>query len=391
MSGDLADNLPTYLTPPDRDPLEQLYRSVERIRRAPGLQAIMDAIPHVVLVVNSKRQVIFANSAMQSLLCSSSAELLGKRPGEAFHCIHSTSGPDGCGSSQHCTACQVLTAILECQQSGSVVGREALLSVDDSSGSRALELRVTMAPVDLEGEHCLVCSLEDISEQKRLAVLSRIFFHDVLGVAGCVHGCVQSLSDGGTTQQDKGLVKSLVRMTSQLVEEIRSQRDLMDAESGDLEVRPMRVSIVHLLEDLRTLYSGHVVAENRHIRLADVWNGQLVTDGRLLSRVLGNMLKNALEATAPGGTVTLTCAEAGDHVVFSVHNAAVMPREVQLQVFQRSFSTKGESGRGIGTHSIRLIGERYLNGKVDFSSHKPVGTTFTVTLPKDLPEAAGVE
>ena len=52
---------------------------------------------------------------------------------------------------------------------------------------------------------------------------------------------------------------------------------------------------------------------------------------------------------------------------FWVNNPAVMPREVQLQVFKRSFSTKG-SGRGIGTYSMRLLVSRYLGGSVDFES-----------------------
>jgi sensor histidine kinase regulating citrate/malate metabolism len=69
-------------------------------------------------------------------------------------------------------------------------------------------------------------------------------------------------------------------------------------------------------------------------------------------------------------------------VTFSVHNAAVMPPEVQMQVFQRSFSTKSEAGRGIGTHSMKLFGERYLGGDVRFISGEPEGTTFSITLPK---------
>jgi sensor histidine kinase regulating citrate/malate metabolism len=75
--------------------------------------------------------------------------------------------------------------------------------------------------------------------------------------------------------------------------------------------------------------------------------------------------------------------------VFSVHNASVMPPEVQLQVFQRSFSTKLEVGHGIGTYSIRLIGERYLRGQVAFCSRAPEGTIFTITLPKRLEQGAG--
>ena len=69
-------------------------------------------------------------------------------------------------------------------------------------------------------------------------------------------------------------------------------------------------------------------------------------------------------------------------MVFTVHNDQVMPDEIQLQVFQRSFTTKGQPGRGVGTYSMKLFGERYLAGKVSFTSREPEGTTFTLVLPK---------
>lgn len=112
----------------------------------------------------------------------------------------------------------------------------------------------------------------------------------------------------------------------------------------------------------------------------------LWTDPQLLLRILGNMVKNALEGTAPGQTVRLSCARRDGNVVFTVHNPGVMPPEVQLQMFQRSFSTKSQAGRGIGTYSMKLLGERYLGGTVDFTSRAPDGTTFTLTLPPHLPQ-----
>ena len=65
-----------------------------------------------------------------------------------------------------------------------------------------------------------------------------------------------------------------------------------------------------------------------------------------------------------------------------VNNSAVVPQDVQLQVFQRSFSTKGAAGRGIGTYSMKLFGERYLGGEVGFVSRELEGTTFRLRLPK---------
>jgi sensor histidine kinase regulating citrate/malate metabolism len=93
------------------------------------------------------------------------------------------------------------------------------------------------------------------------------------------------------------------------------------------------------------------------------------------------MTKNALEATDPGGTVSLSCAAREASVVFGVHNPTYMPRNAQLQDFKRSFSTKG-TGRAIGTFSIKLLGETYLGGSVWFSSSEELGTTFYLMLPQ---------
>jgi signal transduction histidine kinase len=109
----------------------------------------------------------------------------------------------------------------------------------------------------------------------------------------------------------------------------------------------------------------------------------IFTDMALLMRVLGNLVKNALEATPPGGTVTVGCHAAIENAVeFFVHNAACIPNEIQLQIFKRSFSTKG-TGRGLGTYSVKLLTERFLDGKADFSSTPGAGTIFFVRFPKE--------
>ncbi|MGE4488502.1 MAG: ATP-binding protein, partial [Kiritimatiellales bacterium] len=75
-------------------------------------------------------------------------------------------------------------------------------------------------------------------------------------------------------------------------------------------------------------------------------------------------------------------------ICFSVHNRFVIPPDVQIQLFTRSFSTKG-NGRGLGTYSIKLISEKYLNGRVSFVSNEEQGTVFKVTLPKSIESSGG--
>jgi signal transduction histidine kinase len=107
---------------------------------------------------------------------------------------------------------------------------------------------------------------------------------------------------------------------------------------------------------------------------------EFLTDPTLLRRVVGNMVKNGLEASGENETVQLSCRSSKTGIEFLVHNPRFMPRHVQLQVFQRSFSTKGPN-RGLGTYSMKLLGEQYLRGKVSFTSYPEGGTTFKIWLP----------
>ncbi len=65
-----------------------------------------------------------------------------------------------------------------------------------------------------------------------------------------------------------------------------------------------------------------------------------------------------------------------------IRNPAVIPDEVKYQIFNRSFSTKG-AGRGIGTYSVKLLTEHYLEGEVGFSTEPGSGTAFHVLLPTE--------
>jgi sensor histidine kinase regulating citrate/malate metabolism len=87
------------------------------------------------------------------------------------------------------------------------------------------------------------------------------------------------------------------------------------------------------------------------------------------------MVKNALEASKKGERVTLGCKEVENGIEFFVHNPDYIPPRIQLQIFNRSFSTKGKN-RGLGTYSMKLLTEKYLQGRVSFVTDKEKGTTF---------------
>jgi signal transduction histidine kinase len=221
------------------------------------------------------------------------------------------------------------------------------------------------------------------SHEKRRRALERTFFHDVLNTAGGLRGYTELLLESEPDELPE-VATTVSGIVQRLIDEIESQRSLMTAEADALSPALTSIRTKELLEELAVAYRHHEVAEGKIITVAaDSDDLTFRSDRTLLLRVLGNMVKNALEASSEGETVSLGSEVQSDDVEFWVNNPAFMPRDVQLQVFNRSFSTKG-SGRGIGTYSMRLLVSRYLGGSVDFDSSEDRGTIFRVRLPRGV-------
>lgn len=371
----------------DRDSPRQVRLQQEAVAAMPLLQPSLDALSEPVVILNEHRQVVAANRHLLEMLRQPLPAVVGRRPGEIIGCCHACGGPDGCGTAPACQACGALQAVTTSQRTLVPVTRECRLSLSYPAGA-SLDLQVTATPVVIDSQGFTIAVLKNIGDQKRLAVLSRMFFHDVLNTAGGIQGYVELLEQQlppGT--EESAELAELHDLTAQLVEEIRVQRDLTYAEAGELDVRWSEIDLEVCCVRLANWLRRHPVAQGREIVVERTATGAVVSDETLLGRVLGNMLKNALEAIPRGERVTLVCRPAGAQVVFEVHNPGVMPPLVQLQVFQRSFSTKGATGRGIGTHSMKLFGERYLQGRVSFTSRESDGTTFRLMIPRQPQDA----
>jgi nitrogen fixation/metabolism regulation signal transduction histidine kinase len=337
---------------------------------------VLEAVNDLVLVLNEHRQIVFANRNFLSLLGAKDlSAVLGMRPGESVGCAVAKCSPGGCGTGKACSTCGAVNAILSSLK-GLPDSRECRILRDDD----ALDLAVRTTPFEDDDHRFVICSICDISDSKRRRALERIFFHDVLNTAGGVTMLAQRVADGNDKPDDRLRLHELVSM---MADDIQAQRDLMAAESSELLVRAEPFSTLELLQNLTRLYFNSPVCKDRWLNLEESPDVTLNSDRRLVARVLGNLLKNALEATPADGVVDISMAPAEGGVEFFVRNPGVIPLEVQLQLFQRSFSTKG-AGRGLGTYSVKLLTERYLGGRVWVNSNPDDGTVFHVWYPMTL-------
>jgi signal transduction histidine kinase len=369
----------TYYAPAERTNANVVKSENELISSLEKFEEIFGAISGIGAVLNKNRQVVYANEDfIRSFGVQNMESLLGKRPGEAISCIHSRDFPAGCGTSEACSVCGAVNAILESQSSGVRSARETRITSFINGQNISWDLKVTSSPIKISDEYFYILMIEDISNEKRRLTLERIFFHDILNIAGGLNGLLTVLKEGTDPEESRTLIDLSEEASRNLLEEIMLHWQIRAAENGDLQVMVEKLESVEFLNSAIGKIRYHESAKGKTIVIEDdSVRVEFESDRILLQRVIINLLKNAIEATDDGGIVTAGCRKEGEKVAFYVKNSAVIPNEIKLQIFQRSFSTKGK-GRGIGTYSIRLLTENYLNGKVSFVSHETGGTVFTI-------------
>jgi signal transduction histidine kinase len=375
-----GNRMPTRFAPAERAAEADLRRQVAYFSAETLTRHLLDAVPTLLVVLNQHRQIVFANRALLETLGPRVAPV-GQRLGEAMGCVHAGAEESGCGTAEPCGSCDMLVAILA-GLAGRAVEREARFTRRHGDGITAMDLLVRATPLSYGEERFTVFAVNDISHEKRRVVLESLFFHDILNVAGSIKGFAELLRDYDLA--DKEEIFALIHAASErVIDEIQAQRTISAAENKELQVHPETIRSSEFLRQLVEIYRRHEAAEDRHLVLSSaVPEIVLVSDRTLLGRVMGNMIKNALEASRAGETVTVDCRQADGRIEFSVHNPAVIPHQAQLQIFQRSFSTKG-CGRGLGTYSMRLL-SGYLQGEVSFTSCEGDGTIFRASYPLTL-------
>jgi nitrogen-specific signal transduction histidine kinase len=337
---------------------------------------LTNTLPCVVMILNRQRQIIYKNRRLTELLGNPpDQDVIGKRPGELLNCIHAKRNDNECGTTEFCRECGAAQSILTSQYSQVVSVKECRITT--TAGS-VYNFRVWASPFSFNDTKFTICSVENIEDEKRREVLERIFFHDVNNILMAISGYTQMLAGLGGGAADTAEI--IMSACKQLSEEIAAHDKLLSAENGKLAVNLSKIHPANLLKDAIDLFPMSVRGQKQILAGAIPDDFEVTTDRTLLLRIIRNMIKNALEASLENDRIHITFEYNDFSCVFCVHNSAPMPRSVQRQIFQRAFSTKGK-GRGLGTYSMKLFGEKYLKGAVWFSSSKETGTDFFLSLP----------
>ncbi|MFV0378258.1 MAG: sensor histidine kinase [Mangrovibacterium sp.] len=351
--------------------------SLQNIQFIKGLLSVTSS---VVCILNDRREVIFANELLINKYgLDLERDMLGLPFGEVMNCVNLKSPGSVCGLTDKCKYCGANSSFNDFLSRREKVVNEYRLVREVDGIVQQVDLEISVQPYHQERDYMIV-SMVDITDLRRREILERIFFHDIINMAGSLSGVLELLKEP-ECRNDESFFEVAASLSMQIVEEIKGQQHVLKAEKGELEVNVRQLKMDKFLEELCNKVKYSKEAFERYIDIVDFsGNASFESDPVLLNRIVFNMAKNALEAIPRGDRIRIEAYKQSDIIRIEVHNNTLMDEDVRNQLFQRSYSTKGKN-RGIGTYSMKLLGERYLKGQVNFSSSETSGTIFHIQIP----------
>jgi signal transduction histidine kinase len=227
----------------------------------------------------------------------------------------------------------------------------------------------------------LVQLQEDVKRQERQAMFGRV-------AAGLVHDLshpIQNIGNSTRLLMRDDLDSESRTVFQQTIErELQSLKRFMDDLRHVVKPKPIERfaldvngSVAEIVESMRAEGERHAIT------VESVYApGPLVIDGDrfALGRVYRNLITNAIQATAPGGRVTIATRRVGDLIEISVTDTGSgIPAERISAIFDDFVTTK-RRGLGLGLAISKRIVEQ-LNGTIVVESEVGRGTAFTLHFP----------
>ncbi|HEX2771190.1 MAG TPA: ATP-binding protein [Micromonosporaceae bacterium] len=209
--------------------------------------------------------------------------------------------------------------------------------------------------------------------------------HELRTPLANLRGYLEALSDGVITP-DQALYASLHEeavLQQRIVDDLQ---DLALAEAGKLAYHRATVDLAELLETCRTAH--HARAESAAVSLIVEADPVAVrADPDRLRQVVGNLVTNALRATAAGGSIRLSASQTGTQAVLRVvDTGSGIAADALPHVFDRFWRADSARGRRTGGSGLGLAIARQIvtdhGGTITVASEVGVRTAFTITLPR---------
>ncbi|MFH1480229.1 MAG: PAS domain-containing sensor histidine kinase [Pseudomonadota bacterium] len=241
--------------------------------------------------------------------------------------------------------------------------------------------------------------IRDIAERKQTERMredvQRMMRHDLKSPLIGMTGLAKTLQKGSNLSRKQQKAAALIQeLGMKMLEFIDRSRDLFHMEQGIYRLTPRRVNLLPILKGIQGALMP--LASKRQVDFMLTLEGHsseteseyfIEGEETLLEVMFANLLKNAVEASPDGGSVTITI-RMGDkdgrpfHLI-DIHNLGAVPQAIRDRFFQPYVTSGKEGGTGLGAHSALLVARTH-QGDIVFTTSEDGGTHVIVKLPKTL-------
>ncbi|HEX7139037.1 MAG TPA: HAMP domain-containing sensor histidine kinase, partial [Vicinamibacterales bacterium] len=222
---------------------------------------------------------------------------------------------------------------------------------------------------------------EDVKKQERQAMFGRV-------AAGLVHDLLHPIQNVGNntrlllrddidadTRQDCGRI--IDRELTTIRRFLDDLRNVVKPKPVERFAMDINTTVAEIVESMRPEGERHSIAVDGRYG-----SGTLTIEGDrfALGRVFRNLITNAIQATAPGGRVTIATRRTGDLVEVTVTDTGSGIEPERLSAIFDDFVTTKRRGLGLGLAISKRIVEQ-LDGTITVASEMGRGTAFTLTFP----------
>lgn len=180
-----------------------------------------------------------------------------------------------------------------------------------------------------------------------------------------------------------GRIKSSVRNLTSILNDFLSLEKL---ELGKVEFRPTQVDLKELVQSVIEEIES-MCKPGQNIRLDFYAHTDATIDSQLVRNILFNLLSNAVKYSTEDKDITVHVDGTDESIVLKVIDQGMgIPKDEQSHMFERFFRAKNATniqGTGLGLNIVKKHVE-LMGGNISYTSKLNEGTTFTITLPKNV-------
>jgi signal transduction histidine kinase len=378
---------------------KRIYEILDRKQK--NLQAIFDAAPVGMLLVDENMIVRRVNSAISRMLRREYAQIINRRIGDALGCVNSDSSSKGCGYDCSSTDCVLRNTLGNVLETGCSV-RELEIHAELRIGGDEVSpwLHISAEPVTIDGYKRVVVAVNDITERKQAEERLRetmelksqfisTVSHELRTPLACMKEAIAIVLDGAagaTNEKQKHFLDIARRNIERLGALIDNVLDFQKLDAGQMKLNIQLNNIGEIVEEACNPMAS--LAGKKGIGLTSRVADELPAvrfDGDKIIQVLTNLISNAVKFTAEGGKVCVCALRRGEDLAVSVGDTGMgIPKEALAKVFERFYRVERPgrhvAGTGLGLAIVNRIVMMH-GGRIEVESTVDEGSTFTVFLP----------